>query len=179
MASPYHQSNFETFKREISTLTTNGDGSTTTIVPTSLKSASPTRKSRKNHIDDLRTSRTQNSANRMPNKLPSLQSIPTGKTFVFLFFIVRFDFIEILRFRLESTRSRFDSQTIKPFLPSSTIKLERQLTNINSTNRLPTLYSLFDPDDQKRIANLRRRQVRTIRFNLTFPFDIFVSFRFF
>ena len=95
----------------------------------------------------------------------------------FSLFVIRFDFLEILRFHLESTRSRFDSQTtIKPFLPSSTIKVERQLTNINSINRLPTLYSLFDPDDQKRIANLRRRQVRTIRFNLNFSFDIFVSF---
>ena len=107
MVSPYHQSNFDSFKREISTVT-NGDGSTSTTVISPLKSSSPTRKNRvlsqqqslrKNLVDDLRTSRTQASAHRMSNKLPSLQSLTSGR---FSFSVRSRVFLSFLLFRRDA-----------------------------------------------------------------------------
>lgn len=121
------------------------------------RSLSNNQSSKDNLADNPRVNRTMTAAsNRSSSKLPNLLAKDNiygsrpGKFFVKFSFSFSFS-IETMQYK------RYRSQ--EKDLTTSSSKFDRQSTVINSQTRLPTLYSLTHDQDNKRISEIRRRQV--------------------
>lgn len=115
---------------------------------------------RKSRIDGFHFNRTYTASNRSLSKLPNLLSkagiypSTAGRLF-----IIKNPSDCILDFFIGSASvKRYRSEQRDPNTSLSS-KLEQQSTVTNSDTRLPTLYSITNEYDQKRMSEFRRRQV--------------------
>jgi hypothetical protein len=112
------------------------------------RSLSNNQSSKDNLADNPRVNRTS----KLPNLLAkdNIYGSRPGKFFVKFSFSFSFS-IETMQYK------RYRSQ--EKDLTTSSSKFDRQSTVINIQTRLPTLYSLTHDQDNKRISEIRRRQV--------------------